>query len=124
MFINDAYAAAEPALIDGSAAGGTFLQLALILLIFYFLLIRPQQKRVKEHMAMVEALKVGDNVVTNSGLYGKISKIEDKIIALEIAAGVIVRIDRLAVSGVVETPAKAVAKETKSIEMKTKGKKK
>ena len=61
MFINDAFAAATPAAETGTL-GGTLVQLALILLIFYFFLIRPQQKKMREHAAMVEALKVGDKV--------------------------------------------------------------
>ena len=110
MFISEAYAAAEPVMEASPALGSTLVQLALILLIFYFLLIRPQQKRVKEHADMVNNLKVGDNVVTNSGIYGTISKIEDNKIALEIASGVIIQIEKMAVSSVTEEPKQKVAK--------------
>lgn len=121
MFISEAYAAAEPVMEANPALSGTLVQLALILLIFYFLLIRPQQKRVKEHADMVNSLKVGDNVVTNSGIYGVISKIEDDKVALEIAPGVVIKIEQMAVSSVVEKPEqKAVKTENKP----KKGKKK
>ena len=62
--------------MDGKAIG-QFIPLILIFVIFYFLLIRPQQKRIKEHKAMVEALTRGDNVVTAGGIVGKVSRIID-----------------------------------------------
>ena len=62
--------------MDGKAIG-QFIPLILIFVIFYFLLIRPQQKRIKEHKAMVEALARGDNVVTAGGIVGKVSRIID-----------------------------------------------
>ncbi|WP_109468239.1 preprotein translocase subunit YajC [Albibacillus kandeliae] len=72
---------------------GQFLPLILIFAIMYFLLIRPQQKKVKEHQAMVEALRRGDLVVTQGGIIGKVSKVkEDGEVELEIAEGVKVRV--------------------------------
>jgi len=62
--------------MDGKAIG-QFIPLILIFVIFYFLLIRPQQKRIKEHKAMVEALTRGDNVVTAGGIVGKVARIID-----------------------------------------------
>ena len=62
--------------MDGKAIG-QFIHLILIFVIFYFLLIRPQQKRIKEHKAMVEALTRGDNVVTAGGIVGKVVRIID-----------------------------------------------
>lgn len=62
--------------MDGKAIG-QFIPLILIFVIFYFLLIRPQQKRIKEHKAMVEALSRGDNVVTAGGIVGKVARIVD-----------------------------------------------
>ena len=62
--------------MDGKAIG-QFIPLILIFVIFYFLLIRPQQKRIKEHKAMVEALARGDNVVTAGGIVGKVARIID-----------------------------------------------
>ncbi|MDB5676978.1 MAG: preprotein translocase subunit YajC [Sphingomonas bacterium] len=70
-------------------------QLAPILLmvvLFYFLMIRPQQKRAKEHQAMLGALKRGDNVVLSSGVLGKIVRVEDKEVGVEIAQGVTVKV--------------------------------
>ena len=62
--------------MDGKAIG-QFIHLILIFVIFYFLLIRPQQKRIKEHKAMVDALSRGDNVVTAGGIVGKVARIVD-----------------------------------------------
>ena len=71
------------------------LQLAPILLmvvLFYFMLIRPQQKRQKEHQAMLGNLKRGDNVVLSSGVLGKIVRVEEKVVGVEIAQGVTVKV--------------------------------
>lgn len=71
------------------------LQLAPILLmvvLFYFMLIRPQQKRAKEHQAMLSNLKRGDSVVLSSGVLGKIVRVEDKEVGVEIAQGVTVKV--------------------------------
>ena len=74
-------------------AFGQFIPLILIFAIMYFLLIRPQQKKVKEHQAMVEALRRGDQVVTQGGLIGKVAKVkEDNEIEVELAEGVKVRV--------------------------------
>ncbi|MEQ8923542.1 MAG: preprotein translocase subunit YajC [Roseovarius confluentis] len=90
MFVTPAYAQAA-----GGAGGAfaSFLPLILIFLIMYFLLIRPQQKKVKEHQAMVEALRRGDQVVTAGGLVGKVTKVrDDGEVEVEIATGVNVRV--------------------------------
>lgn len=82
----------------------------LIFGIMYFLLIRPQQKKVKEHQAMVAALRRGDQVVTQGGIIGKVSKVkDDNEIEIEVAAGVNVRIVRSTIAQVVSKtePAKA-----------------
>lgn len=71
-----------------------FLPLALILAVFYFLLIRPQQKRAREHKALIENLKKNDKVVTASGLHGRIMELGDDSVTLEIAPNVSVRYDR------------------------------
>ena len=76
----------------------TFLPLIIIFVIFYFLLIRPQTKRAKEHRKMVDALSVGDEVITNGGLAGRVSKLDDQFIKLELSKGVEVRLQRHAVS--------------------------
>ena len=64
----------------------------LIFILFYFLMIRPQQKRMKDHQAMIGNLKRNDNVVLSSGLIGKVVRVEDKEIGLEIAQGVTVKV--------------------------------
>lgn len=77
-----------------------FLPLIAIFVIFYFLLIRPQSKRAKEHKALVAALSKGDEVVTNGGLVGRVSEIGDDFVTVEIAAGTQVHIQRSAVASV------------------------
>jgi preprotein translocase subunit YajC len=96
--ISEAYAMAGPA--GGAAPQGgasalmNIVPLIFMFAIFYFLLIRPQQKKAKEHRAMVDALKTGDNVKTAAGIHGKVVAIEDQVITLEIAAGVKIKIDK------------------------------
>lgn len=97
--IGIAFAMGAPAGGQAAQAGGTaammnFLPLIFMFAIFYFLLIRPQQKKAKEHKAMLEALKLGDNVKTASGIHGKIAALDDQVITLEIATGVKVKIDK------------------------------
>ncbi|GAB5449206.1 preprotein translocase subunit YajC [Gymnodinialimonas sp.] len=76
-------------------AFGQVVPLILILVIMYFFLIRPQQKKVKEHQAMVEALRRGDEVVTQGGLIGKITKVKDETeVEVEIAKDVKIRVVR------------------------------
>ena len=75
------------------AALGQFVPLILIFAIMYFLLIRPQQKKMKEHRAMVASLRRGDEIITQGGLIGKVSKVkEDGELEVEIATGVKVRV--------------------------------
>ncbi|WP_371059338.1 preprotein translocase subunit YajC [Rhodosalinus sp. 5P4] len=79
--------------MDGASAFAQILPLILIFAIMYFLLIRPQQKRMKEHQKMVENLRRGDLVVTQGGLIGKITKVkDDNEIEVELAEGVRVRV--------------------------------
>ncbi|WP_119165488.1 preprotein translocase subunit YajC [Algihabitans albus] len=100
MLISPAYAQAGGA--DGGSALLTFLPLILIFVVFYFLLIRPQQKRQKEHKAMVQALRRGDRVVTAGGIYGTVARvISDTEVDLEIAEGVKVRMLRGTVQEIV-----------------------
>jgi preprotein translocase subunit YajC len=90
---------------DPSGAGPSPISMLLplvgMLAIFYFLLIRPQQKRQKELQKMIGALKKGDRVVTASGLFGSIAGLRDDIVVVEIADGVKVEMMRNAVTGVV-----------------------
>lgn len=94
MLINPAWAQSAP------AAGGGYESLILIVLMFgvlYFLMIRPQMKRAKEHKTMIEALQKGDEVVAAGGVLGRISKISEGYVTLEIAEKVEVQIQRAAV---------------------------
>lgn len=119
MFINDAFAAAGSVGAQSNSMAVTLTQLGLILLIFYFFLIRPQQKKIKEHSTMVEALKIGDRVLTNGGLYGVVSKLNGAEVSLEISPNVNVVVDRMSISGVVARPAQSVEeKSTKTTKKK------
>ena len=77
-----------------------FLPLILIFVVFYFLLIRPQSKRAKEHREMVAALEVGAEVAINGGILGKVTAISDQFLTLEIADGVNVKVQRHTVAQV------------------------
>ncbi|MBR1841306.1 MAG: preprotein translocase subunit YajC [Alphaproteobacteria bacterium] len=117
MFISEAFAAPAAAATGAGSMGGTLIQLALILLIFYFFLIRPQQKKIKAHADMVEALKIGDRVLTNGGIYGTVAKLDGMEVSLEIAPNVVVVVDRMSISGVIpaEKNIKAVSNNKKNI---------
>lgn len=71
-----------------------------MLVLFYFLLIRPQQKRAKQHKQMVESLKRGDSVITSSGIYGRIQSVDGNVLTIEIAKGVQIKILKGYVGGV------------------------
>jgi preprotein translocase subunit YajC len=93
MFVTPAFAQDAAAAPGGAAVFAQFLPIILIFVIFYFLLIRPQQKKMKEHRAMVEALRRGDQVVTSGGIVAKVSKVqEDGMVEVEIADGVRVKV--------------------------------
>ena len=89
MFVTPAYAQAAG---GGDVFTSLVIPMFLIFGIMYFLLIRPQQKKLKEHQAMVEALRRGDNVVTAGGLVGKVVKVHDDEVEVELAKGVNVRV--------------------------------
>lgn len=98
MFISEAFAQAAPA----AAAGGessllTMLPLVLMFVVLYFVMIRPQMKRQKEHKSMVDALAKGDEVVTAGGVLGKVAKIGDTYLHVEVASGVELQVQRSAV---------------------------
>ena len=93
MFVTPAFAQDAAAAPGGAAVFAQFLPIILIFVIFYFLLIRPQQKKMKEHRAMVEALRRGDQVVTSGGIVAKVSKVQDDgMVEVEIADGVKVKV--------------------------------
>ena len=95
FFISDAMAQSSSA----AGAGGfmSFLPMIALFVIFYFLLIRPQQKRAKEHKGMVAGLAKGDEVVTMGGLLGKITAVDDNFVTVEIAKGIEVKVQRASV---------------------------
>ena len=98
MFITPAHAQAAAG--DPLGGFGSFIPLILIFVIFYFFLIRPQQKRAKEHKAMLDALRRGDTIVTQGGVIGKISKVKDDEVEVEIAENVRIRVVRATVASV------------------------
>jgi len=94
FFISDALAAAPT---EGNPLM-SFLPLVLIFVVFYFLLIRPQTKRAKEHKTMVEGLAKGDEVVTNGGLLGRITAVGENFVQIKVAENVEVKIQKQAVA--------------------------
>ncbi|MDN3712014.1 preprotein translocase subunit YajC [Paracoccus cavernae] len=87
----------------------SFIPLILVFVIMYFLMIRPQQKRMKEHRAMVEAVKKGDEVITQGGIIGKVVGVRDGEVEVEIATGVKVRVIKSTISSVVVRSAPVAA---------------
>lgn len=101
---------------------GVLLQLApfgLILVVFYFLLVRPQQQKARETQAMLDGLKVNDEVVTSGGLHGRVVKLGDKTLFIEIAPKVQVKLDRPAIVAVAGKPRPGERPAEKSPEEKT-----
>ena len=100
MFISSAFAQTAPA-----AAGGgdmmssltSMLPLVLMFVVLYFVMIRPQMKRQKEHRAMIDALAKGDDVATSGGLIGRVTRLEEQFIFVEVASGVEMQLQRSAV---------------------------
>lgn len=102
MFITDAIAAAETtSAVNPSPLFGLLTQLVLVFCIFYFLLIRPQQKKMKEHENMLNAIKPKDEIITGGGIYGKVVSADEKTLTVEIAKGVEVKVSRSTVRDVV-----------------------
>ena len=99
MFISSAFAQTAPAAAGGDMQSSmlSMLPLVLMFVVLYFVMIRPQMKKQKEHRAMVDALAKGDEVVTAGGVLGKVSRIGDSYLGVEVASGVEVQIQRTAV---------------------------
>ena len=99
MFISNAYAqvpaAADPGLMGNLS---TFLPLILMFVVMYFLMIRPQQKRQKEAKAMMDALAKGDEVVTAGGIVGRVSKVAEAYVTLEVAVGTEITVQKNSVT--------------------------
>jgi preprotein translocase subunit YajC len=100
FLISDAYAQTAPAV--GGAAGGlmSFLPIILMFVVLWFIMIRPQMKRQKETKAMLEALAKGDEVVTAGGILGKVSKVAEQYVTVEIAANTEITVQKSAVTTV------------------------
>ena len=96
MLISNAYAQAPSSPFGGDLMA--FLPMILIFVVFYFLLIRPQQKKAKEHRGMLAALQKGDEVVTAGGLIGKVGKLGDQYATIELAPSVEVTVQRSSIS--------------------------
>mgnify|MGYP006123258725 CR=1 FL=1 len=100
MFVSPAYA--QAAGVSGGGGLEAFLPLILIFVVFYFLLIRPQQKKMKDHKALLSAIRRGDKVVTGGGILGTVTKvIDDDEVSIEISDGVKVRVQRALISTVI-----------------------
>ena len=84
-------------LLQEPSPGFSFLPLILIFVVLFFFMIRPQMKRQKELKTFREALQKGDKIVTNGGIYGKISSISDNTVDVEIASGVVIKVDKFAI---------------------------
>jgi preprotein translocase subunit YajC len=96
----------------GGAGGGTggfgaFIPLILMFAIFYFLLIRPQQKKQKEHRLMISNLKKGDRIMTGGGIYGRITGVDETTVTVEIAEKVRVKVNRANVSALIQSSPQA-----------------
>jgi preprotein translocase subunit YajC len=114
MLISTAYAQSTglSGLFDSSNAMVQFLPLILIFVVFYFLLIRPQQKKQKDHRTMLDALRRGDRVVTGGGIVGTVSRVvSPEEVQVDIAEGVRVRVLRSTISSVLSKPDPAAARE-------------
>jgi preprotein translocase subunit YajC len=87
---------------DGTTQGGllSFLPLVVIFIIFYFLLIRPQMKRAKEHRKLVQELTTGAEVVTNGGLLGRITKVDESFVTVEFTDNVQIKVQKHAIASV------------------------
>lgn len=115
MFISPAFAQAAESVAQQGSIQGTLLQLGLIFVIFYLLLIRPQQKKIKQHEVMLNAIKKGDKIITGGGIYATVIKADDvNELTVEIADGIVVNVNRGTVRDVINEKA--------TPEMKTKSK--
>ena len=96
----------------GGAIGG-LLPLILIFFVFYFLLIRPQQRKVREHQKLLSALRKGDEVITSGGIHGTITAIKGDAVDLKVAEGVKMVLSKSAIATVIKSPATSSQEETK-----------
>jgi preprotein translocase subunit YajC len=112
MLISTAYAQGVTGIFDSSSAMVQFLPLVLIFVVFYFLLIRPQQRKQKDHRGMLESLRRGDRVVTGGGIIGTVNKVVGtEEVEVDIAQSVRVRVVRSTITSVLAKPDPAAARE-------------
>ncbi len=113
--MNIAYAMAQGGAAGAQGAGGfaSFIPLILMFVIFYFLLIRPQQKKSKEHRQMVDNVKKGDRIVTSGGIYGRVTAVSDTTLTVEISDRVRVKLNRANVAGLAQAAPPPPAKKKK-----------
>ncbi len=99
MFISQAFAQTAPAATGGDAASSlmNFLPIILMFVVLWFIMIRPQMKRQKEHKAMIDALAKGDEVVTSGGLMGRVTKLNESVVHVEVANNTEIQVQRSAV---------------------------
>ncbi len=119
-----AYAAAPAAGAGGAGGFASFIPLILIFAVFYFLLIRPQQKQAKQHQAFLNDLKKGQKILTKGGIYGVITAINENIITLEVAKDVTIKVARDAIGGAVDRDGVVSVPDGKKDKKKTEGKQK
>ena len=98
LIIGNAYADGAAPAQDGGFI--QFLPLFVLIVVFYFLILRPQQKRAKEQKSMIEALQKGDEVVAAGGLVGRVAKVDENYVAVEVASGVTIQVQKSAVQTV------------------------
>lgn len=98
MLISSAYAQAAAGAGDPAGSMMQFLPIILMFVVLWFLMIRPQQKRAKEHQAMLDALAKGDEVVTGGGIAGRVVKIGENYVTVEIADGVEINVQKPAIT--------------------------
>lgn len=100
FFISNAMAEGAAATTGGVGALAEFLPLILLFVIFYFMLIRPQMKRAKEHKALIEGIQKGDEIVTNGGLLGTIKDLGENFIVVEVATDTQIKVQRASIAAV------------------------
>jgi preprotein translocase subunit YajC len=100
FFISAAHAQAADATAQGPSPIFNMLFIGGFIVIFYFLIWRPQSKRAKEHRALVDGLSAGDEVMTNGGLLGKVTKVDDHYVSLQVADNVVLKMQKASVAAV------------------------
>jgi preprotein translocase subunit YajC len=110
--VNVAYAMGQGGVAGPGSAGGlaSFIPLVLMFVIFYFLLIRPQQKKTKEHREMITGIKKGDRIITSGGIHGQVTSVDDTTLTVEISDKVRVKLNRANVASMVQTQTQPVKK--------------